>query len=159
MIPGYKVSKSCFFPKSSNIVHHRKHSYDEKKNVIVVPDMDEDRQEFINSFKETVGLKNILKQLQLTGQGVPSSLMYNEEQDAVDLSGMPDNINDLKRAADEGDQVIRDAVSKFNELYGTTYSVEDFIKKSSDGSLMTEVTELLKAREAGKTEPKKEGVD
>ena len=157
MIPGYKVAKVTYFPKSSNIVHHRKHSYDEKKNVIVVPDLDEDRQEFVNSFKDTVGLKNILKQLQLTGQGIPASMMYNENEDAVDLSGMPDNINDLKKAADEGDQVIRDAVAKFNEAYGTTYTVEEFIKKSADGSLMTEVTELLKAKEAAEADAKKEG--
>lgn len=150
MISGYKSGKVCYAPKSERIIHHKKHSYDEHGNVIVIDDVDEDRVEFVNSFKDTVGLKNILRQLQLTGQGVPASFMYNEEQDAVDISGMPDNINDLKAAADQGDQVIRDAVKQFNDAYGTSYTVEEFIKKSADGSLVSEVQILLNEKEKEK---------
>ena len=151
-IPGYKEAKVCYFPRSENIIHHKKHSYDDKKNVIVVDDADEDRQEFINSFKDTVGLKNILKQLQLQGGVLPPGMAYDPEKDSIDISGMPDNINDLKAAADEGDKIIRDAVKQFNDLYGTTYTVEEFLKKSSDGSLITEMTEKLKAKEEVKEE-------
>ena len=153
-IPGYKEAKVCYFPRSEKIIHHKKHSYDDKKNVIVVDDADEDRQEFINSFKDTVGLKNIMKQLALQGFDgyCPREYMYDQTNDAVDISGLPDNINDLKAAADEGDKIIHDAVKQFNDLYGTTYTVEEFLKKSSDGSLITEMTEKLKAKEEVKEE-------
>lgn len=150
MIPGFKSGEVCYAPKSKRIIHHKKHSYDEHGNVVVIDDVDEDRVEFVNSFKDTVGLKNILRQLQLTGQIIPASFMYNEEQDAIDVSGMPDNINDLKAAADQGDQVIRDAVKQFNDAYGTSYTVEEFIKKSADGSLVSEVTTLLNEKEKEK---------
>ena len=113
MIPGYKEGKVCYAPKSERIIKHRKHSYNEQGQVIVVDDVSEDRVEFVNSFKDTVGLKNILRQLQLTGQPIPASMMYNESEDAVDVADMPENINDLKKAADAGDQVIRDAVKQF----------------------------------------------
>lgn len=150
MIPGYKSGAVCYAPQSVRIIHHKKHSYDEHGKVIVVDDVDEDRVEFVNSFKDTVGLKNILRQLQLQGQAIPASFLYNEQQDAVDVSAIAgiDNINDLKAAADQGDQVIRDAVKQFNDAYGTNYSVEDFIKKSADGSLIIEVTALLKEKES-----------
>ena len=143
MIPGYKVAPVVYAPRSERIIHHKKHSYDDKKNVIVVDDADEDRQEFINSFKDTVGLKNILRQLQLTGGSLPVGTAYNPDVDAVDVSGMPENINDLKAAADQGDQVIRDAVAKFNEMYGTSYTPEEFIKKSADGTLINEMVEKM----------------
>lgn len=152
MIPGYKEGKVTYAPRCENIIHHKKHSYDEKNRVIVIDDYDEDRQEFINSFKDTVGLKNIMKQLQLQGGVIPPSMAYNPEVDSVDLSGMPENINDLKEAADQGDQVIRDAVAEFNKLYGTNYTVEEFISKSADGSLLTEMTEALAAKEEVKEE-------
>lgn len=150
MIPGYKEAKPSFFPRSARIVHHKKHSYDEHGYVIVVDDSDEDRQEFVNSFKDSVGLKNILRQLALTGQGISPTMAYNPDVDAVDNSLMPETLADLQKAAENGDQVIRDAVKSFNETYGTSYTVEEFIKKSADGSLITDVSELLSKKDKEK---------
>ena len=145
-IPGYKDAKTVYFPKSDRIVHHKQHAYDDHGKVIVVDIEDEDRQELINSYKDTVGLKNILRSLQLIGSPIPQSMMYSEA-DAIDMPDMPDNIADLKKAADAGDQVIRDAVNEFNSKMKTNYSAEEFIKMMADGSLMTKVQADIKEKE------------
>ena len=150
-IPGYVEAKEVYFPRSDRIIHHKQHAYNEKGRVIVVEIEDEDRQEYINSFKDTVGLANILKQLQLVGGQIPAAMMYSEA-DAVEMVDMPDNIADLKQAADAGDQVIRDAVAEFNNKMGTSYTAEQFIKMMADGSLMTTVQADLSKKEVSKEE-------
>lgn len=151
VIPGYpkKVTIS-YMPKCSNIVHHKQHAYDEHGKVIVVDLPDEDRQEYINSFADQCGLKNVLAQLQKSGDVLAwRSMAYDDKTEAQDVSDIPTNVNEISDAAKNSDASISKALADFNQKTGLSLTLDEFTKAVQGGNLIDLIV-------AAQTEPKKE---
>lgn len=155
MIPGFlSPSPVCYMPKCSRIVHHKQHAYNERGQVIVVDLADEDRQEYVNSFKDDCGLKNVLAKLVKTGDVLGyKSMSYDSDKDAGDETIMPRFVNDVMSEGAKADKTIADAVAQFNKTTGLNMTLEEFTAKIQDGTLMdyvtAEVEKLNKPTEGG----------
>lgn len=149
-IPGLlKAPKDIVHsPKCSNIVHHKQHAYNERGKVIVVDIADEDRQEYVNSFADQCGLKNVLAQLSKTGDVLAfRALAYDPDKEAGDETLMPEKINDIYEEGRKADSTIADAVANFNKSTGLNLTVEEFTAKVNDGTLMDYMKAQLEAKE------------
>lgn len=137
-IIGYPYAKETYFPKSDRIVHHQQQQFGEKGEIILVDLPDEDRVERINSFKDEVGLKNILRNLiKLNDTEGLAALAYDEEKDAVDVSGIEaHNLSELGMVAEAASAAGAKALADFNKALGTNLTAEEFEKMVNEGTLM-----------------------
>lgn len=151
IIPGYRSSNSLHVVDvGANIIQHYQHAYNEKGQVIVVPADKEDRQEYVNSFKETCGLKNVLKNILKQGnQEALAAMAYDPDVDAVDASGLSEihgiNEADLIRASSDAN--FKAQLAAFNKALGINLTPEQFAKMLSEGSVETFIQESIKASE------------
>ena len=137
-IIGYPVAKASFFPKSERIIHHTQHAFNEKGEVILIDLPDEDRVESVNSYKNEVGLKNILRQLVKAQdeQGL-AALAYDGEKDASDVTGVDGahNLSELGMIVDAANAASQKALADLNKALGTNLTAEQLQKMMDEGTL------------------------
>lgn len=137
IIPGYPIAKKTFFPKSERIIHHQQQAYGEHGEIILTDLPDEDRVERVNSFKDEVGLKNILRQLIKSGDDhALAALAYDEEKDAQDVTGLQaHNLGELGMMAEAANAASAKALADLNKALGTNLTAEEFEKMMQEGTL------------------------
>ena len=132
----------------SMIIQHKDFAWDDGiRDFKVVEGEKEDRQAYIDSFESEAGVYNILKKYTLTGD---ASLLNARQGMYGDFSGLPvDELNPGKMS----DEALA-ALSKLNEVLGTSYTAEELEKMSAE-----EISALIKSKveEKKEPEPKKEG--
>lgn len=152
LIPGYPVSKETYFPKSERIIHHQTQAYDEKGNVILKDLPDEDRVAKVNSYKDEVGLRNILNQLLKAKdvQGI-DALAYDGEKDAVDVTGVQGahNLAELSTIVDAANAASLKALSDLNKALGTNITPEQFNQMIEENTLGDFLKNLSNKQEGG----------
>lgn len=137
-IVGYPYAKTTYFPQSNRIVKHQQQQYGEHGEIILVDLPDEDRVERINSFKDEVGLKNILRNLLKVGDTAGlAALSYDDEKDAVDVTGIEaHNLSELGMVAEAATAAGAKALADLNKALGTNLTAEEFEKMVNEGTLM-----------------------
>ena len=120
------MKKSEPLDVGSMIIQNYDFAWDDKtRDFIVVEGDKEDRQAYIDSFKDDCGVYNVLKKYSLTGD---ASLLNQREGFYGDISDLP--VDELNVS-----QVTQDAASsldRLNQILGTSYSAEEFAALTQD---------------------------
>lgn len=149
IIPGLRAANDLhFMDVGENIIQHYQHAFDEKGQVKVIEADKEDRQEYINSFRETCGLKNVLKNILKQGnKEALAAMAYDPDVDAVDASGLSEihGINEAEIIRASSDANFKAQLAAFNKALGSSLTAEQFAKMLAEGSVETFIQESIKA--------------
>lgn len=131
-----KVSRPSIYSKfmkksepldvGSMIIQNYDFAWDDKtRDFIVVASDKEDRQAYIDSFKDDCGVMNVLKKYALTGD---TSLLSQREAFYGDISDLPVDELNVNQASEQA----AGSLDKINQLLGTNYTAEEFAALSQE---------------------------
>lgn len=159
VIPGYRSTCPLHMVAAGdNIIQHYQHAYDESGRVKVIKADKEDSQEYINSFADTCGLKNVLRNILKQGNEEALAAMSYTDEDAYDASGLSEihGINEAELIRASSDANFKAQLAAFNKALGTSLTPDQFAKILSEGSIESFIQESIKVKE---TPVIKEGED
>lgn len=110
----------------SMIIQNYEFSWDnDLRDFIVVEGTKEDRQAYIDSFKDDCGVYNVLKKYALTGD---SSLLQRADSFYADISDLPvDQLNPAQVS-----EKAQDSIVKLNQLLGKELTADELAKMTND---------------------------
>lgn len=127
---------------------------DYKKENVVVEYSRVNRRDYINSFRNDVGILNILRKCALAGED-PTDGRFRSKQDYVDMSEMPTDMDEAFAAIKAGSDAWKNIDPA---LKGKATSIEQFVELMGDEQVYKFITDEVAKREAAKVEAsKKEG--
>lgn len=120
------MKKSEPLDNGSMIIQNYDFAWDDTtRDFKVVATDKEDRQAYIDSFKDDCGVMNVLKKYALTGD---TTLLSQREAFYGDISDLPvDELN-----VGQASEVASSSLDKLNKLLGTEYTAEQFAALSQD---------------------------
>lgn len=140
-----------------HIIQHFKHSFDKTGKVIVVDADKEDLWESIPQYQDEVGAKNVIRMIEAGGD--PLKLLNANESSAFygDVTEMTaDGLNELSERNNALAAKAVKALDDFNKKYGTTLSMDEFIRLTDNGLLKEHVEGFnSKEKEEGSTDGEK----
>lgn len=127
---------------------------DYKKDTVVVEYSRVNRRDYINSFRNDVGILNILRKCALAGEDALDG-RFRSKQGYVDMSEMPESFDEAVAAIDAGNKAWKDISP---DLKGRATSIEQFVELMSDEAVAKFIKEEVAKRQASIQESvKKEG--
>lgn len=148
-----KSSKDYAYTQERNIIQLMDFSFNpESRELEVVETSKEDRDAYIQSFKDDCGVYNILSKYSLTGD---ASLLNRGGAFYADISGMPsDELNPEAASALAAEQL-----KALNEKYGLSLTEADLRSMTPElfEKLIGETVAKMTASTTKEDEPKKEG--
>lgn len=141
VIPGEK------YPSRNIVVDYDFRVNDETRELEVVEIGKTDITALIQSHADEVGVYNQIRKfmkvgIDITSPDASNPCMYKPTQ-AVDISMIPDDVNELFAIADSKNAIVE----KLNAVLGTTYSAEQFLNLGQDKikSLLEEKTKKVES--------------
>lgn len=111
---------------STNFIKHYDFSHDpDTHELIVVEGKTEDRDAYIQTFKDEVGVYNILAKFSLTGD---ASLLNQREAIYADISGLPKD----ELGTGVAESLAADKLAQLNAALGTSLTADDLLGMSSE---------------------------
>lgn len=134
----------------AHIVDVYKWCYDENHKIVKKLVEKKDIFKYIQSFKDSTGVYNVLRLLQARGESLERLDASKGQGFYGDISEMPEDPHAIHQLGEDSKAILK----QYNDALGTEYSIDGFMKALADGTISKLISEKTVP---AKEESKKEG--
>lgn len=121
----------------AHIVDVYKWTYDENHKIVKKLVDKKDIFKYIQSFKDSTGVYNVLRLLQARGESLERLDASKGSGFYGDISEMPEDPHAIHQLGEDSKAILK----QYNDALGTEYSIDGFLKALADGTLSKLIAE------------------
>ena len=115
----------------SKIIEHYKLAYDENHKIVRKLVDREDRYAYVQSFKDSTGVYNVLRILESKGGDISILDAKNGKGFYADISNVPEDPHSVHEMAEKSKTIV----DEYNKILGTSYTAEGLLAALADGTI------------------------